>query len=57
MMRRLDALSPYKEGLRRIGRSVRRDPVTLAALNQMALNSMRFMLAAAGVDAGGRWAW
>lgn len=53
MMRRLDALSPYKEGLRRIGRSVRRDPVTLAALNQMALNSMRFMLAAAGVDTSG----
>lgn len=53
MMRRLDALAPYKQGLRRIGRSVRKDPLTLAALNQMAVNSMRFMLAAAGVDTGG----
>ncbi|WP_293858794.1 TetR/AcrR family transcriptional regulator [uncultured Alsobacter sp.] len=53
MMRRLDALTPYKEGLRGIGASVRRDPLTLGALNQMAVNSMRFMLAAAGVDTSG----
>jgi AcrR family transcriptional regulator len=53
MMRRLDALAPHKDGLRRIGRAVRRDPLTLASLNQMAVNSMRFMLAAAGVDTAG----
>lgn len=53
MMRRLDALASYKEGLHRIGKAVRRDPLTLAALNQMAMNSMRFMLAAAGIDTGG----
>jgi hypothetical protein len=32
---------------------VRRDPLTLAALNQVALNSQRFMLAAAGVSSEG----
>ena len=48
-MRRIDALTPYKAALRRIGYAVRRDPLALAALNQEALNSQRFMLAAAGI--------
>ncbi len=53
LMRRFDALSPYKHGLKRMAPSLARDPLTLAALNQAALNSMRFMLAAAGVDSEG----
>lgn len=48
-MRRIDALTPYKAALRRISHAVRRDPLALAALNQEALNSQRFMLAAAGL--------
>ncbi len=49
VMRRLDALSPYKEGLRRIMPIVKRDPLTLAALNRGAVNSWRYMLASAGI--------
>jgi AcrR family transcriptional regulator len=53
MMRRIDALSPYKEALRHIVKATRGDALFLAALNQVALNSQRFMLAAAGVDTEG----
>ena len=48
-MRYLDALAPYKPALRRIAVPVRREPLTLAALNQVALNSHRYMLAAAHI--------
>jgi AcrR family transcriptional regulator len=50
MMRRFDALKPYREALRSIARGLRGDPLAMAAMNQVALNSQRFMLAAAGVD-------
>jgi AcrR family transcriptional regulator len=53
LMRRLDAMAPYKEGLRGVMNGVRADPLSLAALNQLALNSHRFMLAAAGIDTEG----
>ena len=53
MMRRIDALTPYKRALRRIFYALRRDPLALAALNQAALNSQRFMLAAAGISTEG----
>ena len=53
MMRRLDALAPYKEALRRITQDLKYDPLSLAALNQVALNSQRFMLAAAGIPTEG----
>lgn len=53
MMRRIDALAPYKRALRRIAYAVRSDPLSLLALNQVALNSQRFMLAAAGVPTEG----
>ena len=53
MMRRFDALAPYKEALRRISTDLRYDPVSLAALNQVSLNSQRFMLAAAGISTEG----
>ncbi|MGY6569434.1 MAG: TetR family transcriptional regulator [Salinarimonas sp.] len=48
-MRYLDALAPYKPALRRIAYAVRREPLTLAALNQVALNSHRFILASAHI--------
>lgn len=53
MMRRFDAMAPYKDALRRIMRDLQYDPLSLAALNQVGLNSMRFMLAAAGIDTEG----
>lgn len=49
VMRRLDALAPYKAALRRIMPVLRRDPLTLAALNRGAVNSWRYMLASAGI--------
>lgn len=49
VMRRLDALAPYKPGLRRIAPVIRRDPLTMAALNRGAVNSWRYMLASAGI--------
>jgi len=53
LTRRFDALSPYKAALKAIMPAMTRDPLALAALNQSALNSMRFMLAAAGIDTEG----
>ncbi|KFC74624.1 hypothetical protein FG93_01055 [Bosea sp. LC85] len=49
VMRRLDALAPYKAGLRRVIPAVRRDPLALAGLNRGAVNSWRYMLASAGI--------
>jgi hypothetical protein len=53
IMRRFDALEPYKEALRRISRDIQYDPLSLAALHQVAVNSMRFMLAASGIRTEG----
>jgi AcrR family transcriptional regulator len=53
IMRRLDAMAPYKAALRRISWALRSDPFSLAALNRSALNSTRYMLAAAGVPTEG----
>ncbi len=53
LMRRLDALSPYKLGLEAIYDWASRDPLAASALNGVALNSMRFMLEAAGIDSEG----
>jgi len=53
MMRRLDALTPYKRALRRIVNALREEPLSLAALNRSALNSMRYMLAAARISTEG----
>jgi hypothetical protein len=46
-------MAPYKRALRRIAWAVRFDPLTMAALNQVGLNSQRFMLAAAGISTEG----
>lgn len=53
LMRRLDAMTPYKPALRRISEALRGDPLTVLALNGVALNSHRYMLAAAGIDTEG----
>ncbi|GJE40628.1 TetR/AcrR family transcriptional regulator [Methylobacterium persicinum] len=53
LMRRLDAMTPYKVALRRISYSLRGDPFSLLALNGVMLNSHRYMLAAAGIDTEG----
>jgi AcrR family transcriptional regulator len=53
LMRRLDAMAPYREGLREITAWLRRDPVAALAMNQSIVNSMRFMLEAAGIDSQG----
>lgn len=53
MMRRFDALAPYREGLRSVRDALRRDPATAFAFNQAAVNSWRYMLEAAGIDTNG----
>ncbi|NIX76275.1 TetR/AcrR family transcriptional regulator [Microvirga terricola] len=53
MMRRLDALAPYKPALRRIAKELRFDPLSLAALSRAAINSQRFMLSAANISTEG----
>jgi AcrR family transcriptional regulator len=49
LIRRIDALTPYKAGLKRLRDTMSRDPLTLFALNQVAVNSQRYMLAAANI--------
>jgi AcrR family transcriptional regulator len=53
MMRRFDALLPYREALRSITHGFERDPLGLLALNQQGLNSWRYMLEAAGIETSG----
>jgi len=53
LMRRIEALAPYKEAVRSVMRSVRRDPALALALNAMAVRSQRWMLEAAGINAAG----
>jgi AcrR family transcriptional regulator len=53
LMRRFDAMTPYKAALKNIDDWAMRDPLALPALNQLALNSLRFMLEAAGLNSEG----
>jgi AcrR family transcriptional regulator len=53
LMRRFDALAPYKPALKAINHWAMHDPTALPALNQLAINSLRFMLEAAGVNSEG----
>jgi len=53
LMRRFDALAPYREALRNIFAWLRRDPTALIEINRLTVNSMRFMLEAAGIDSDG----
>jgi len=53
LMRRLEALAPYKEAVRSLLRSARRNPGLALALNAMAVRSQSWMLEAAGIGASG----
>ena len=53
LMRRIEAMAPWREGVREVVEWARREPLAAAALNREALNSMRFMLEAAGVESEG----
>jgi AcrR family transcriptional regulator len=53
LMRRLEALAPYKESVRSLLRSARRNPGLALALNAMATRSQHWMLEAAGIRAAG----
>ena len=52
-MRRLEALAPYKDAVRSLMRSARRNPGLALALNAMAVRSQHWMLEAAGIGASG----
>lgn len=53
LMRRLEALAPYKDAVRSIMCSARRNPGLALALNAMAVRSQSWMLEAAGIGATG----
>lgn len=53
LMRRLEALAPYKAAIASLTRSARRNPGLALALNGLALRSQRWMLTAAGINAAG----
>jgi AcrR family transcriptional regulator len=53
LMRRIDALKPYRDALQSISDWSRSDLMAAAALNGVMLNSMRFMLEAAGIESEG----
>jgi AcrR family transcriptional regulator len=53
LMRRLDAMAPYKAGMREVVAWIRRDPIAAARINTAVVNSMRFMLEAAGIESEG----
>ncbi len=53
LMRRLDALAPYKAAVRSLLHSAQRSPSLALALNSMALRSQRWMLTAAGIGTHG----
>jgi AcrR family transcriptional regulator len=53
LMRRLEAMAPYRGGLREASAWLRRDPSSALAINQTVMGSMRFMLEAAGIEVDG----
>ena len=53
LMRRLEAMAPYREGVREAAAWLRREPSAALAMNQVVMGSMRFMLQAAGIEAEG----
>ena len=53
LMRRLEALGPYKAAVRSLLRSARRNPGLALALNAMGVRSQKWMLEAAGIGASG----
>lgn len=53
LMRRLEAMAPYREAIRSLMRSARRNPPLALALNGLAVRSQQWMLAAADIPASG----
>ena len=53
LMRRIEALAPYKEAVRSLIRSARRNPGLAFAANAIAVRSQQWMLEAAGIPASG----
>lgn len=53
LMRRLEALAPYKDAVRSVMRAARRNPGLALALNAFAVRSQTWMLEAAGIGAHG----
>ena len=53
LMRRLEALEPHRAAVRGLGASARRDPLLALRLLHLSSRSQRWMLAAAGIEAGG----
>ena len=53
LMMRFDTLAPYKPALKRISRDMQRDPVAAAGLVRAMLQSLGWMLEAAGIDSSG----
>jgi AcrR family transcriptional regulator len=53
MMRRFDALSPYKSAILALGRELPGDPVTALCLGRHLLRSMRWLLEGADIVTGG----
>jgi AcrR family transcriptional regulator len=53
LMRRIEVMSPYKEAVRSMMKSARRNPPLALALNAMAVRSQHWMLEAAGISASG----
>jgi AcrR family transcriptional regulator len=53
LMRRLEAMTPYKDAVRSMMNSARRHPSLALALNGIALRSHGWMLEAAGIGASG----
>ncbi len=50
LMRRLEAMALYREGLKETNAWLRREPSAMLAMNQVVTGSMRFMLEAAGIE-------
>ncbi len=53
VMRRLDALEPYRPAVRALVRDLPRDPTVALCTGPRFLNAMRWMAEAAGVETGG----
>lgn len=53
LMRRVEALTPYKDAVRSLMNSVRRHPGLAFALNAMTVRSQSWMLEAAGISTAG----
>jgi AcrR family transcriptional regulator len=53
LMRRFEAMAPYREGVREALAWLSRSPGAALAMNQVTMSSMRFMLEAAGIDSEG----